>query len=113
MSGAVRVISLSIVASIWNNSFSNAGDPLAARSQSPQGLRRFRDGSGGEGQELTVLGDSAGAERWVGWVCCIRPAIEEAPVPAHPTTPADRVGVVAHLLAHEGEYGLVTALSQT
>jgi hypothetical protein len=33
-------------------------------------------------------------------------------VPAHPTTPAERVPVVAHLLAHEGEYGLVTALSR-
>lgn len=63
--------------------------------------------------ELTVLGSGAGATRWVRWVCCIRPLTEEAPVPAHPSTPADRVAVGAHLLAHEGEYGLVAALGRT
>jgi hypothetical protein len=37
----------------------------------------------------------------------------ETMVQAHPSTPAERVPIVAHLLAHAGEYGVVTAMSRT
>src|SRR6059058_4542709 len=40
-------------------------------------------------------------------------AREEPMVQSHPSTPAERVQWVTYMLAHPGEYGLVTQLSRT
>src|SRR5438477_3084085 len=42
-----------------------------------------------------------------------RAAREEPMVHAHPSTPAQRAACASYLLAHEGEYGIVTALSRS
>src|SRR5215211_2475214 len=54
-------------------------------------------------------------EPWRVWLmCCIRHTAREEPmVQSHPTTPAQRAQSASMMIAHAGQYGIVTTLSQT